>query len=639
MSRQKLGPAARQVHFTPRIYLPVVLAIILTVMLAGRRIDVSRAAACVTNPVVTTNADSGPGSLRDAIANACSGSTITFANTVVSPIVLQTELAIDANLTIQGPGASVLTVSGNNSVRVFNIGSVTAAISVTISGLTISDGNGVNAGAGIFSAATGTVNISEVTVSNNTVNGRVLGDGGGIISIGGTMNITNSTISGNVAAAGSGNNGGGVENDAGMNITGCTITGNSAPFTGNGAGVANFGGMTIANSTINGNTAGGQARGGGIFNQNTLTVINSTITGNSASGGSGGGGILSVNNALLINDTIVGNLGDNGGGVYQFEGTVTVQNTIIALNSTNGLGPDTFSVNGFTSQGFNLIGKGDGASGFTNGVNGDQVGSNASPLDPKVQLDMMGNPLLQNNGGPTETVALLAGSPAIDNGSDSVLGPPESLTTDQRGLGFPRKLCMHVDIGAYEFKFTGAPTIDCPGNMSVGITPDQTSASASFSASASDFCDGPVPTTFKIGSTAITSPHTFPVGVTTVTISATSPTTGMTGTCSFTVTVAADAVCMKDDHTGNLFQFNTQTGAYTYTNCSNNTTVSGTGKVTTASGMITLTDTESTRKISASFSPSQLTGRANITLIPAPGIYQTITVSQTNPRATCSCGV
>jgi hypothetical protein len=636
MNRKKLGPAKIQIGFTPRAYLPVVLAIILTLISTGRRTGVTRAAACVMNPIVTTNADSGTGSLRDAIANACSGSTITFADTLVSPIVLQSELAIDANLTIQGPGASVLTVSGNNSVRVFNIGSGTAAISVTISGLTISDGKGVSAGAGIFSAATGTVDISDVMVSNNTSNG-LLTEGAGICTSAGAMNITNSIISGNVSAGGSGN-GGGIENNAAMNITGSTISGNSAPFNGSGGGIANSGGLTITDSTVSGNTAGGQSQGGGIFNNNTLTVINSTITGNSASGGNGGGGLLSIKNALLINDTIVGNLGDNGGGVCQFEGTVTVQNTIIALNTTNGLGPDTFSVNGFTSEGFNLIGKGDGASGFTNGVNGDQVGAIASPLDPKVQLDMMGNPLLQNNGGPTETVALLAGSPAIDNGSDSVLGPPESLTTDQREIGFPRKLCAHVDIGAYEFKFTGAPTIDCPGNVSVGITPGQASASVSFSASASDFCDGAVPTTFKIGRTAITSPHTFPVGVTTVTILATSPSSGMTGTCTFTVTVAADAVCLKDDHTGNLFQFNTQTGAYTYTNCSNNTTVSGTGKVSTVSGTIMLTDTQSTKKISASFNPGQLTGRANITLIPAPGILQTITVNQTNPHATCSCG-
>jgi hypothetical protein len=485
---RKVGTLKIKLRFA-RVFLLALLVITLTVLSASRRSPIRAATGatgatgptgptCTTNPVVTTNADSGAGSLRDAIANACSGSTITFSDTVVSPIVLQTELAIDANLTIQGPGAGLLTISGNNAVRVFHIGSVTPAVSVSISGLTISDGKESIQGAGILSVATGTVNISEVTVSNNTVNGRLLGDGAGINNNAGTMNITNSTISGNVAASDVGNNGGGIENDAGMNITGCTITGNSARVNGNGAGVANLGGMTITNSTISGNTTGGNGQGGGgIWNSNTLTVINCTITGNSASGGSGGGGLLSRNNALLINDTIVGNLGDNGGGVYEFEGSVTVQNTIIALNRTNGLGPDTFSVDGFTSEGFNLIGKGDGASGFTNGVNNDQVGSTASPLDPKLQLDGMGNPLLQNNGGPTETIRLLAGSPAIDAGDDSVLSPPLSLTTDQRGPGFPRKLGSHVDIGAVAFspcatidaRVTGS-VIACPGSGTSNIT-------------------------------------------------------------------------------------------------------------------------------------------------------------------------
>src|SRR5215470_19612321 len=80
----------------------------------------TRAATCVMNPVVINGADSGAGSLRQAILDACDGSTITFANTVVSPITLSAELAIDKNLTIQGPGANALTISGNNAVRVFN---------------------------------------------------------------------------------------------------------------------------------------------------------------------------------------------------------------------------------------------------------------------------------------------------------------------------------------------------------------------------------------------------------------------------------------------------------------------------------------------------------------------------------------
>jgi len=88
-----------------------------------------------------------------------------------------------------------------------------------------------------------------------------------------------------------------------------------------------------------------------------------------------------------------------------------------------------------------LIGQTDGSSGFTTGVNGDLAGTSAGPLDPKLGP-------LTNNGGSTLTMALLAGSPAIEAGDDSVLGAPFSIATDQRG--FPRRIGVHVDIGAFE---------------------------------------------------------------------------------------------------------------------------------------------------------------------------------------------
>jgi hypothetical protein len=154
------------------------------------------------------------------------------------------------------------------------------------------------------------------------------------------------------------------------------------------------------------------------------------------------------------------------------------------------------------------------------------------PLDPKLGP-------LQNNGGPTFTQALLAGSPAIDAGDDSVLGAPFNLTTDQRGPGFGRKVCAHVDAGAYEFLSGVAPTVACPDNIAVSNDPGQCSASVPFSVSATDACGGPITApTCKIGNTVITSPHTFPIGMTTVTCSATDS-SGLTATCSFMVTVNA----------------------------------------------------------------------------------------------------
>src|SRR5262249_56837783 len=120
------------------------------------------------------------------------------------------EVAIDKNLTIQGPAASLLTISGNNAVRVFNIGSVTPAIDVTLSGLTLTNGKaplveGQTIGGCIFDNSTETLTITSVTVSNSTAQGGVGFGGGGILNNNtGTVDITNSTISGNSSRDGFG---------------------------------------------------------------------------------------------------------------------------------------------------------------------------------------------------------------------------------------------------------------------------------------------------------------------------------------------------------------------------------------------------------------------------------------------------
>src|SRR5262249_12304601 len=136
---------------------------------------------------------------------------------------------------------------------------------------------------------------------------------------------------------------------------------------------------------------------------------------------------------------------------------------------------------------------------------------------------------LQNNGGPTFTHALLPTSPAIDEGDDSVVDPMGTykLTTDQRGTGFPRKICAHVDIGAYEFMAATPPTVTCPGNISVNNDPGQNTATVSFSVTASDSCGNTL-----TPNCSVTSPHGFPIGVTTVTCSA-NDSAGQTRVCSF----------------------------------------------------------------------------------------------------------
>jgi uncharacterized repeat protein (TIGR01451 family) len=444
--------------------------------------------------VVTNTNESGPGSLRQAIIDAASGDIINFNIPASDPgctggvctITLASELAIDKSLTIQGPGANQLTVSGNNVVRVFSIAAGNFNPNVTLSGLTIANGNGVgSSGGGILNQSTGTLNVINSTLSGNSASSPFGSQGGGISnSATGTLNVTGSTLSGNSAGGSCSDHGGGISNNGGiLSITNSTLHGNSAAL---GAGVSNNGGMvTLMNSTLSGNSSscastfgggiysnGGMITlmnstlscnsatyGGGIYNPSLLNVTNSTISGNSAL--SQGGGILNDTFGILnvTNSTISGNSSSgSGGGIlnqsnFQTQGVV-VKTTITAVNTASTSGPDVFGP--FTSQGYNLIGKNDGSTGFTNGVNNDQVGTSAAPLDP-----LLGP--LADNGGPTQTQALLAGSPAIDKSSaadDPNTGAP--ITTDQRGLPRPVDDATIAnasggdgsDIGAFEVQTT-----------------------------------------------------------------------------------------------------------------------------------------------------------------------------------------
>jgi hypothetical protein len=200
--------------------------------------------------------------------------------------------------------------------------------------------------------------------------------------------------------------------------------------------------------------------GGGILNQGVATVINSTISGNSASLGGGLAGDPGGGNVSIINSTISGNSASTAGGGLHASGTVNVRNTIIAGN-TSPSSPDVR--NAFVSQGNNLIGASDGSTGFTNGVNNDKVGTVASPLNALLAP-------LGNYGGPTQTFALLPGSPAIDAANNCVTDVAHcgdanipQLTTDQRGAGFNRLVNTTVDIGAFESRgFTIAVTSGNP---------------------------------------------------------------------------------------------------------------------------------------------------------------------------------
>jgi fibronectin-binding autotransporter adhesin len=209
-------------------------------------------------------------------------------------------------------------------------------------------------------------------------------------------------------------------NRAAVTLSGVEVTGSSS------SGVRDLSGaLTILNSTIAGNALSGVyidlAAG-------DLVIDQSTIAGNGEAGvvALAVGPVLTIRNSTVANHTV--------DGIFIFDGAnVTLASTIVAGNTDR-------DVQGTLqpASDHNLIGKDTLLVGITNGVNGNQVGTAATPINPLLGL-------LQLNGGPTRTRALLPGSPAIDHGSN-----PASLTADQRGAGFARLSGAAVDIGAFE---------------------------------------------------------------------------------------------------------------------------------------------------------------------------------------------
>ena len=220
-------------------------------------------------------------------------------------------------------------------------------------------------------------------------------------------------------------------------------------------------GVTVRNGAAANTAWDHNAYGGGILNwEGTLTIVNSIISGNSANSG---GGIYNRGTLTIANSTIFRNsTSSHGGGVFNSSGTTNVSNTIIAGNSATASGPDV--AGDFVTEGNNLIGNSDDANGFTDGENDDQVGTGSHPIDP-----ILGP--LQDNGGPTETRALLPGSPAVDAGDNT-----DVPATDQRGI--PRIIdgdrdgTPSVDIGAFEAPQNRAPTADAGGPYVIDVGED-----------------------------------------------------------------------------------------------------------------------------------------------------------------------
>jgi hypothetical protein len=368
------------------------------------------------------NFTAGDVSLREAIWVAGNEQTINFAPNLVGTIALDSQLVIEQTLTINGNGADRLSVSGNNTSRVFEI---RPGANVGINGLTIRNGAAMGDSGG------GIANYGNLTLRNSIVSDNIATYGGGIRNAStGILNLDNSTLKNNRATQ----EGGGIWNDSGnVNITWSTLDSNTSGQ--NGAGVANIGTLRITNSTLSNNRTGRGWNGGALYQElGSTTLINSTISGNEAGYG---GGIRQIGGDITINfSTIANNTAMGGGGIHRHlaYGTTTIGNSIIAGNRMlYNLSSDVYG--NFNSQGYNLISDITGSSGF--GGNGDQVGYG---IDAKLGP-------LNNNGGPTRTHALLPGSPAID-AFNANFGRFSPSGTDQRGkIRLPRG---QWDIGAFE---------------------------------------------------------------------------------------------------------------------------------------------------------------------------------------------
>ena len=333
-------------------------------------------------------ASAGTGiSLREAVRDAPAGITVLFDNALDGDVITLTNsyLLVTRDLFIDASNLpSGLSISGGGLSRILFVG-VSATVELT--SLTLRDGIASNyggSGGAIYNS--GNLTLTACTLSDNSGRDGFPGENGG--------------------------HGGAIYNSGTLNLNTCTLAGNQAGQGGNGFDLGPFGG-----SQPNGD--GGS--GGAIYNfGGTLSLTACTLSSNTARAAGSGG----------YNTVVAG----KGGGIYSLNGTGSIQNTLIAENTAalSGSGPDVFGA--ITSQGHNLIGISDASSGW-DVPNGDLLGSDVTPMDP-----VLGP--LADNGGPTATMALLVGSPAMNAGDPALTG------TDQRGQ--PRLALGQVDIGAFE---------------------------------------------------------------------------------------------------------------------------------------------------------------------------------------------
>jgi beta-glucanase (GH16 family) len=355
--------------------------------------------------IVNNTADTGVGSLRRALNSVCAGGTVSFSDALAGQTItlLSGPLTLGKNVTIDGSAAPDLALSGNDTDRVFI---VNAGATATIKSLTVTKGYGWQLAGGILN--NGTLTMDHVLLTANTMAtnaGDFWQGGGGIYNgDGATLHLIDSSVTDNHAAW----SGGGVYSF--FNTT-----------------------TTIVRSTISGNVSNDV--GGAIRSLGDMTITDSTLSGNRSTGWHGGAIFHTDGDMEILNSTIANNIGPDWAPSAVFIGEWGAVVPSLKLTNTIITGNQWYACEQFASGGVvSLISGGNNLiqDGSCNPVGSDIINSNAQ-IGP-----------LSDNGGPTLTLALLPGSPAIDAANDSLCP-----ATDQRGITRPQG--THCDIGAYEY--------------------------------------------------------------------------------------------------------------------------------------------------------------------------------------------
>jgi hypothetical protein len=435
------------------------------------------------DPTHCTNVTVGDCTLRDALAAAQDGDTITFSLAATDTITMapaEGQFVIDHAITINGPGRTNLTVDANYADRVFKI-PATVAGSVTISGLTITHGDvGSSPGGGLLAEYEATpdldLNLSDVSFANN----RTTYAGGPFSIYAADLSIDDVTVSGNQAGVRAGGRAVATSSitanrlnvtgntattyDGGTYLTtdgpGTTISVSNSTFASNhslgtpnnessGLGITDRASTSVTNSTFADNSGHGLTLE---LHDTTVLVANCTITGNSASTGAGIFLLTNYTDVTIAQSTITGNsITDgsvyDGAGIgfyfYDVSGSVNLTGSIIAGNTSGGSHDIGGAFSAASAPTFifdhSLVGTVSTSASIT-----DAGGNQFNVTDPGLNA-------LANNGGATKTMSLKATSPAIDAGPNPVATFPGN-QFDQRGTGFARIAFGRSDIGAFEIQ-------------------------------------------------------------------------------------------------------------------------------------------------------------------------------------------